>query len=211
MTVIEELKAAIVVGNAARAASLVEQAIADGMKPSEIINSGLIAGMEIVGDKWKNGEYFIPNVLISARAMQGSMHIVKPHLKSGDLKSSGVAVAGTVKGDLHDIGKNLVVMMMEGAGFEVLNLGTDVSPEKFVQAAKEKKADLLCMSALLTTTMPVMKVTIDALRQAGLRDKVKVMVGGAAVTQKFAGEIGADGYAADATAAVEKAKKLLSL
>lgn len=209
MAVLEELKAAMILGDVKKTTSLAEQAISEGLKPSEIINSGLIAGMDIVGEKWRNGEYFIPNVLLSAKAMQRAMNIAKPYLKMGEMKSAGVAVAGTVKGDLHDIGKNLVVMMMEGAGFEVLNLGNNVDPEKFVEAAKEKKADLVCMSALLTTTMPFMKVTIDALKEAGVRDKVKVMVGGAAVTQKFADEIGADGYAPDATAAVGKAKKLL--
>ena len=165
--------------------------------------------MDIVAEKWKNGEYYIPNVLIAARAMKHGMQIIKPKLIEDDYKAKGVAVAGTIKGDLHDIGKNLVVMMMEGAGFEVIDLGTDVSVEKFLQTAREKNADLILMSALLTTTMMAMKDVINTLKSSDLADKVKAMVGGAPITQKFADEIGADGYAPDGSSAVECAKALL--
>ena len=165
--------------------------------------------MYIVAEKCKNGEYYIPNVLIAARAMKQGMAIIKPKLVEGDYKAKAVAVAGTVKGDLHDIGKNLVVMMMEGAGYEVIDLGTDVTVEKFLQTAKEKNADLILMSALLTTTMMSMKDVVSALKSSDLAGKVKTMIGGAPITQKFADEIGADGYAPDGSSAVECAENLL--
>jgi len=209
MSLIEEVRDTLVVGNAPKVAELTEKALAENVPVLEILNEGLVKGMDIVAEKWKNGEYYIPNVLIAARAMKHGMQIIKPKLVEDDYKAKAVAVAGTVKGDLHDIGKNLVVMMMEGAGFEVIDLGTDVSVEKFLQTAREKNADLILMSALLTTTMMAMKDVINTLKSSDLADKVKTMVGGAPITQKFADEIGADGYAPDGSSAVECAKALL--
>lgn len=211
MALIEEIRDTLVVGNAPKIKELSQQALSQGINALDILNDGLVKGMQIVSDKWKAGEYYIPNVLIAARAMKGGMEIIKPKLIEGNYKAKGVAVAGTVKGDLHDIGKNLVVMMLEGAGFEVVDLGTDVPADKFVQAAREKKADIIMMSALLTTTMLAMKDVVKALKDSDLQGKVKTMIGGAPVTQKFAEEIGADGYAADGSSAVEKAKGLLGI
>jgi 5-methyltetrahydrofolate--homocysteine methyltransferase len=211
MSVTEEIRDTLVVGNAPKIKELCEKALKDGVPALDILNNGLVRGMDIVSEKWKCGEYYIPNVLIAARAMKGGMEVIKPKLVEGNYKAKAVAVAGTVKGDLHDIGKNLVVMMMEGAGFEVVDLGTDVPAEKFVQAAREKKADLILMSALLTTTMLSMKDVIKTLKTSDMAGKVKTMVGGAPVTQKYADEIGADGYASDGSGAVEHAKKLLGL
>jgi 5-methyltetrahydrofolate--homocysteine methyltransferase len=170
----------------------------------------MVAAMAEVGRLFEEGEYFVPEMLIAARAMQHGLAVLKPHLASANVKSQGKVVAGTVKGDLHDIGKNLVCMMLEGAAFEIVDLGSDVTPEKFVEAVRSTGADVICMSALLTTTMPNMKTTIEALKVAGLRDKVKVMVGGAPLTDQYAREIGADGYAADASRAVALAKSLLA-
>ncbi|MBN2290654.1 MAG: corrinoid protein [Candidatus Glassbacteria bacterium] len=209
MSLIDEIRDTLVVGNAPKVAELTEKALAEDTPVLDILNDGLVKGMDIVAEKWKNGEYYIPNVLIAARAMKQGMQLIKPKLVEGDYKARAVAVAGTVKGDLHDIGKNLVVMMMEGAGFEVVDLGTDVSAEKFIQTAKEKNADLILMSALLTTTMMAMKDVINTLKAGEMAGKVKTMVGGAPITQKFADEIGADGYAPDGSSAVERAKDLL--
>jgi len=211
MVLIEDIRNALVVGNAPKVTELTRQALAENIPVIEILNSGLVSGMDIVASKWKSGEYYIPNVLIAARAMKQGMGIIKPKLVEGDYKAKAVAVAGTVKGDLHDIGKNLVVMMMEGAGFEVVDLGTDVAADKFVQAARDKKADLILMSALLTTTMMGMKDVVAAVKNSDLNGKVKTMVGGAPITDKFAQEIGADGYAPDGSSAVEKAKTLLGI
>jgi corrinoid protein of di/trimethylamine methyltransferase len=211
MALIEEIRESLVVGNAPQVSELTQEAVDEGAPAIEILNNGLVAGMEIVSAKWKAGEYYIPNVLIAARAMKQGMDIIKPKLLEGDYKAKAVAVAGTVKGDLHDIGKNLVVMMMEGAGFEVIDLGTDVSPEKFIEVAREKNADLIMMSALLTTTMMAMKDVVAAVKDSDLAGKVKTMVGGAPITEKFAEEIGADGYSADGSSAVEKAKSLLGI
>jgi len=211
MALIEEIREALVVGNAQKVNELTAQALAENLSATEVLNDGLVKGMDIVAEKWKCGEYYIPNVLIAARAMKQGMEVIKPRLVEGDYKAKAVAVAGTVKGDLHDIGKNLVVMMMEGAGFEVFDLGTDVPPEKFINAAKENNADLILMSALLTTTMMSMKDVINALKGSELAGKVKTMVGGAPITQKFADEIGADGYAPDGSSAVERAKQLLGI
>ncbi|MBW7996874.1 MAG: cobalamin-binding protein [Candidatus Glassbacteria bacterium] len=211
MALIEDIRNALIVGNAPLVSELTQKAVDEGTAVLEILNDGLVAGMDIVAAKWKAGEYYIPNVLIAARAMKQGMGIIKPKLLEGDYKAKAIAVAGTVKGDLHDIGKNLVVMMMEGAGFEVIDLGTDVSPEKFIETAKEKDADLIMMSALLTTTMMSMKDVVAALRDSDIAGKVKTMIGGAPITEKFAEEIGADGYAADGSSAVEKAKKLLGI
>ncbi len=209
MSLIEEIRDTLVVGNAPKVAELAEKSLGEGGAALEILNEGLVKGMDIVAEKWKNGEYYIPNVLIAARAMKQGMAIIKPKLVEGDYKAKAVAVAGTIKGDLHDIGKNLVVMMMEGAGFEVIDLGTDVTAEKFLQTAKEKNADLILMSALLTTTMMSMKDVVNALKSSDLAGKVKTMIGGAPITQKFADEIGADGYAPDGSSAVECAENLL--
>jgi len=206
-----ELAANLIEGNAPKVKELTEKALAEGIEPGRIINEGLIPGMNEVGRLFKAGEFFIPEVLVAARAMHAGLDIVKPLLSSYEFEPVGMAVVGTVKGDLHDIGKNLVAMMLEGAGFQVIDLGVDVPPEKFVEAVKERRPHLVGMSALLTTTMPSMKATIEALQEAGLRDKVKVMVGGAPLTQHYADEIGADGYAPDASSAVDKARELLGL
>ncbi len=211
MALIEEIRDSLIVGNAPQVSELTQKALDEDADVLEILNNGLVAGMDIVAAKWKAGEYYIPNVLIAARAMKQGMQIIKPKLVEGDYKAKAVAVAGTVKGDLHDIGKNLVVMMMEGAGFEVIDLGTDVTPEKFIQTAREKNADLILMSALLTTTMMSMKDVVAALQASDIAGKVKTMVGGAPITEKFAEEIGADGYAADGSSAVEKAKAMLGI
>jgi 5-methyltetrahydrofolate--homocysteine methyltransferase len=188
----------------------VQSALDESIEPARILNEGMIAAMTEVGNLFEEGEYFVPEMLIAARAMQKGMELLKPHLADTDIKSPGKIVIGTVKGDLHDIGKNLVAMMMEGAAFEVLDLGTDVSPEQFVSAVKEGGVDIVAMSALLTTTMPSMKQTIEALENAGVRSQVKVMVGGAPVTQDFADKIGADGFSEDANRAVACAKALLA-
>jgi 5-methyltetrahydrofolate--homocysteine methyltransferase len=188
--------------------SLVNAALAADVAPNDILNQGLIAGMDIVGDKMENGDMFIPEVLMAAQAMAGCLEILKPLLGEGEGVRGANVLIGTVKGDLHDIGKNLVAMMMESGGMNVYNLGVDIEPAEFVAQVNEKDADLVCLSALLTTTMPMMKQTIDAISEAGLRDKVKIMIGGAPVTQAFAEEIGADGFAADAGSAAKLAKSL---
>lgn len=198
-------------GNAPKVKELTQQALDEGVAPSEIITKYLIPAMGEVGDRFERNEFYVPELLIAARAMQGALAILKPLLSDTDLKPTGRVVIGTVKGDLHDIGKNLVSMMLQGAGFEIVDLGVDVTPEKFVDAAKDNKADVVALSALLTTTMPSMKTTIDALEAAGLRGEVKVVIGGAPVTQRYADEIGADGYAPDANSAVRKAKELLKI
>ncbi|MBN1372438.1 MAG: corrinoid protein [Anaerolineaceae bacterium] len=186
----------------------VETALAEGVNPSAILNEGLIAGMGEVGRLFEEGEFFVPEMLIAARAMKSAMAILKPHLGSGEVGAAGKVIIGTVKGDLHDIGKNLVGLMLEGAGFQVVDLGSDVPAEKFVAATQEHAPNVVAMSALLTTTMVNMKSTVAALEEAGLRDKVKIMIGGAPVTDAYASQIGADGYAADASRAVALAKSL---
>lgn len=209
MEILKEISEALQVGNAKKVKDLVQKALDDGIQPNEILTNGLIDGMSIVGVKFKNNEIYVPEVLIAARAMQAGMDILKPLLTASGVKPIGKVVIGTVKGDLHDIGKNLVRMMMQGAGLEVIDLGVDVPPEKFVDAAKENNADIVALSALLTTTMPGMKNVIAALEEAGIRDKVKVMIGGAPVTQNYADEIGADGYARDAASAAEMAREFV--
>ncbi|MDA3787061.1 MAG: corrinoid protein [Desulfobacula sp.] len=190
--------------------ALVKTALSENVAPADILNQGLIAGMDIVGEKMESGTMFIPEVLMAARAMGECVGILKPLLGEGESVSNGNVIIGTVKGDLHDIGKNLVAMMMESAGMEVHNLGVDISPENFVVQIKKKNAQVVCLSALLTTTMPMMKQTVDAIVESGLRDRVKILVGGAPVTQAFADEIGADGFAADAGAASKLAKSLVN-
>ncbi|NIM05740.1 MAG: cobalamin-binding protein [Armatimonadetes bacterium] len=209
MADLKALAEAIIGGQRDKAKELTQQAIDEGISPKQIIDEGLIAGMNVVGVRFKNNEFYVPEVLIAARAMHTSMDLLKPLLADSDVQPVGRAVIGTVKGDLHDIGKNLVMMMLEGAGFEVKDLGIDVPTEKFLQAAAENGSQLVCLSALLTTTMPAMKEVIDTLQKSDL--KAKVIIGGAPVTQAYADEIGADGYAPDAASAVDKAKELLKV
>ena len=188
----------------------VAQALEKDIAPREILNSGLIAAMDEVGALFEKGEFFVPEMLVAARAMKSGLEILKPKLAEAKVEAKGTVVIGTVKGDLHDIGKNLVAIMLEGAGFKILDLGVDTPPERFVTAVQEENVDILALSALLTTTMTVMEETVAALESAGLRDKVKVIVGGAPVTQNYADSIGVDGFAPDASAAVTVAKSLLN-
>jgi 5-methyltetrahydrofolate--homocysteine methyltransferase len=204
----EALAGAIIDCNAAKAAELTQKLVDEGVKPSEIINMGLIGGMNVVGDRFKKGDMYVPEVMMAAKAMHAGMNIVKPLLLEGESSSTGKVIVGTVAGDLHDIGKNLVGMMMESGGMEVVDLGVDVTPEKFAAAVREHKPQVIGLSALLTTTMLAMKDTIEVLKEEGLRDSVKVIVGGAPVTQDFADEIGADGWAPDAASAKDLAQKL---
>ena len=207
----ETLKAlyeAVMEGQRDVAKESVEKALADGVDPGEILDA-MINAMGEVGRLFEEGEYFVPEMLIAARAMKTGMDILKPQLVDADIQPAGKIVAGTVKGDLHDIGKNLVCMMLEGAGFQVVDLGSDVSPEAFVNAVNEHHPDFIAMSALLTTTMPNMQTTIEALKVAGVRDQVKVLIGGAPITDAYAEKIGADGYAPDASRAVKLAKALV--
>ena len=206
--ILQQIASNLYDGEDQEVAQLVQQALDQDMPPGEILQGGLIAGMDEVGRDFKAGELFVPEVLIAARAMHAGMRVLRPFLAESDASSAGKYIIGTVKGDLHDIGKNLVRMMLEGAGFDTVDLGTDVEPQGFVDAVREHKPQLLGMSALLTTTMVQMKSTIDALEEAGLRDSVKIMIGGAPVTDAFAQEIGADAYAADAASAVDVARSL---
>jgi 5-methyltetrahydrofolate--homocysteine methyltransferase len=206
--ILEDLRKSVIEGNAKSAEAQVQQALNEGVGAETILNTALIPAMSEVGQKFEDGEYFVPEMLISARAMQAGLKLLKPLLAASGTEPIGTVAIGTVKGDLHDIGKSLVAMMLEGAGFEIMDMGVDVSPEKFVQAVRDG-ANIVAMSALLTTTMPNMQNTIKALNEAGLRGKVKVMVGGAPVTDAYAQQIGADGYSTDASSAVRKAKELL--
>ncbi len=195
-------------GDFGNAGQITKELIDSGVEPLTIINQGLIAGMDIVAPKFKAGEMFVPEVTMAARAMAVGREVVKPLIQDADIPSKGTVLIGTVAGDLHDIGKNLVIMILESGGFKVVDLGVDVSVEKFVAAAKQYNPQVIGMSALLTTTMTAMKDTIDALTEAGLRQSLKVIVGGAPLSQEFASQIGADGYAADAMAAKELCEKL---
>ncbi len=206
---IEAIYRAVVDGDAEAAQEGVRAALEAGVSPGEILNKACIPAMTEVGRLFEEGEKFVPEMLISARAMKAAVALLKPYLAQSDVRSVGRAVLGTVAGDLHDIGKNLVSMMLEGTGFEVIDLGTDVPPQRFVEAVREYAPNIVGMSALLTTTMPAMKSTIEALIGAGLRDRVKVLVGGAPVTQEFADKIGADGYAPDASSAARRARELI--
>lgn len=206
LPILEEMSGFLQKGRAKNVKALVEQALAEGVNPKEILNEGLLAGMMIIGEKFKNNEVFVPEVLVAARAMNAGITILEPKLIEIGNEPVGKAVIGTVKGDLHDIGKNLVVMMFKGAGFEVHDVGVDVDADTFIAKAEEVNADVICMSALLTTTMPNMKNVIDTLVEQGKRDKYIVMVGGAPVNQAFADQIGADYYTADAATAAETAK-----
>ncbi|MDR2572692.1 MAG: corrinoid protein [Oscillospiraceae bacterium] len=196
-------------GKAKIVKELVEEALSEGVSAKDILNQGLMAGMDIVAEKFKNNEVYVPEVLIAARAMNAGTEVLKPHLAKSGAKPIGKALLGTVKGDLHDIGKNLVRMMFEGKGIEVIDLGVDVSPEQFIEAHKKEKADIVALSALLTTTMEEMKNTVNAFVKAGLRDEVIIMVGGAPVTDNSRKNAGADLYAADAATAADLAKKAL--
>ncbi|QRN85295.1 corrinoid protein [Clostridia bacterium] len=209
MSILEELAEAVELGKPDEAIAKTQEAIELKMSPLDIMNKGLIVGMDIIAEKWSRNEVFIPEILVAAMALTQSVELLKPLLLDGDVKPVGKAVIGTAKGDLHDIGKNLVKLMMTSAGFEMIDLGTDVSDEDFVTAVKENGADILMISALLTTTMTYQKLIIESLEKSGLRDQVKVMVGGAPVSQEFADDVGADGFAVDAVAAVKVAKKLL--
>ncbi|KLU60694.1 methionine synthase [Peptococcaceae bacterium CEB3] len=206
MSTLQEMAEAVINGNAGKVKEFAEKALTEGIAPQTIINEGLIAGMNVIGVRFKNNEVYVPEVLIAARAMHAGMDVVKPLLTDSEVRDKGTILIGTVKGDLHDIGKNLVRMMLEGAGYKVVDVGVDVSPEKFVEAVAEHKPQIVGLSALLTTTMTNMRTTIEALKSS----HVRVMIGGAPVTQKFADEIGADAYAADAATAVEKANQLLA-
>lgn len=210
MTNLNELYEAILGGKLEQAQAVTQQAIAEGIEPQSIINDYMVKGMEEIGARFEAGKAFVPNLLMSARAMKGCLELLKPLLKGDSSTSAGRVVIGTVKGDLHDIGKNLVASMLEGCGFEVINLGVDVSSDKFIDAAKANHADIICMSALLTTTMNYMKEVIAAVKVSGLRDQVKVMVGGAPLNNDFAVAIGADGYSSNANDAVALARRLVN-
>ena len=198
---------AVLEGDAVTAKRVTEEALAAGVDPQKLVSDYMIPAMDEAGRRFECNDYFVPELLIAARAMKASLELIRPLLTARGDQPAGRVAIGTVKGDLHDIGNNLVAALLEGGGFEVVDLGVDVAPEKFVAAVKEKNINIVALSALLTTTMPSMKVTIDALKQAGLRNQVKVMIGGAPVTKKYADEIGADGYSDNAAAAVAMARK----
>jgi 5-methyltetrahydrofolate--homocysteine methyltransferase len=209
MADLQKLYDAVLNGDQKTAVAVTQEALAEGIAPLELVTKYMIPAMDEVGRRFECEEYFVPELLLSARAMKGALELLRPLLAASGAQPAGRVVIGTVKGDLHDIGKNLVASMLEGGGFEVIDLGADVAPEKFIQAVQEKDAQIVALSALLTVTMPSMRKTIDALREAGVRDKVKVMVGGAPVTPQFAREIGADGYGENATAAVALARQFV--
>jgi 5-methyltetrahydrofolate--homocysteine methyltransferase len=204
-----EVYNAIVDGNISGIKDSIKSALEAGLEPGNVLTEGMISAMQEVGKRFEDGDYFVPEMLIAAHTMQVGLALLKPYLMETDVKSSGKVVIGTVKGDLHDIGKNLVSLMLEGAGFEIMDLGVDVSPEKFVDAISAGNVDIVAFSALLTTTMPNMNVIIEAIKAAGLRDRIKIIVGGAPVTQEYCNQIGADGYSPDASRAVNLAQSLL--
>jgi len=210
MKSLEKIRNAIIETMPAEAGVATEEALAEGLSAKEILDGALIPGMDEVGKLFREGEYFVPEVLVAAKAMNQCMDLIEPLLVSGGVKKIGKVVAGTIEGDLHDIGKNLVCMMLKGAGFEIIDLGVDVKPEEFVEAARDAKPDILVVSALLTTTMLNMPRVIEELKKAGIRDCVKVLIGGAPVSQTYAEEIGADGYSPDSSGAVELARRLVS-
>ncbi|MEL7568576.1 MAG: corrinoid protein [Dehalobacterium sp.] len=209
MSNFEELSKSVIAGKMNDVISATQNLIDGGNNPLKIINEGLIAGMNVVGVRFKNGDMFVPEVLMAAKAMGAGIELVKPLIADNDMPSSGKIVLGTVKGDLHDIGKNLVGMMLESGGFTVVNLGIDIAPEQFIKAIKEHNPDVVAMSALLTTTMLHMRDTIELIKEEGLKDKVMVIIGGAPISQDFASEIGADGFAPDAASAVDLCKQLI--
>lgn len=210
MSIYEEISISLQQGRKPKVEELVQQAIDEGLSPKMILEDGLLSGMAIIGEKFKNNEVFVPEVLIAARAMNAGVAVLKPHMTEADRVNRGKVVIGTVKGDLHDIGKNLVKLMMEGRGITVVDLGVDVSAEKFVQAAMENNADIICCSALLTTTMNEMKAVVELSKEKGIRDKIKIMVGGAPITTNFCTSIGADRYEVDAASAADAALELCS-
>jgi 5-methyltetrahydrofolate--homocysteine methyltransferase len=201
---------AVIAGNAPEAKTLTEAALAEGVAPGTIVNEGLIAAMGVVGERFGRGEIYVPEMLLAARAMQTGLTILEPLMAKADIASRGTVVIGTVKGDVHDIGKNIVAIMLKGSGFTVHDLGVDVPAERFVEAIQEHSPDLIGLSALLTTTMPAMKTVIEAIEHAGLRDRVRVMVGGAPITEEYARSVGADAYGRDAGEAAEQAKQLIA-
>ncbi len=205
-----QLHAAVVGGDAKTAQAVTQQALAEGIDPLTLVNEYMVPAMDEVGRRFECNEYFVPELLISARAMKAALDLIRPLLMARGDKPVGRVAIGTVKGDLHDIGKNLVASLLEGGGFEVIDLGVNVSPEKFIETVQQKNANIIAMSALLTTTMPSMKTTIEALKQAGIRGQVKVLIGGAPITQKYAEEIGADGYSENAVGAVALAKQAVA-
>jgi corrinoid protein of di/trimethylamine methyltransferase len=207
---LKQLYDAVVSGDAKATHSITQQALAEGIDPLELVNKYMVPAMDEVGRRFEANEYFVPELLISARAMKAALELIRPLLVARGDKPVGRVAIGTVKGDLHDIGKNLVASLLEGGGFEVIDLGVNVTPEKFIATVREKDANIIAMSALLTTTMPSMKTTIEALKEAGVRQKVKVLIGGAPITQKYAEEIGADGYSENAVGAVALAKKAVA-
>lgn len=209
MTDLKALYDAVLEGNAPAAKATVQQALDEGVDPQELLQKYMIPAMDEVGRLFEANEYFVPELLISARAMKGALELIRPKLVEAGAKPAGKVVIGTVRGDLHDIGKNLVAAMLEGGGFEIIDLGVDVSPEKFIETAKGQGAQIIAMSALLTTTMPGMKTTVDEVVKAGLKGNVKVMIGGAPVTQRYADEIGADGFSDNASGAVRVARQLV--
>jgi 5-methyltetrahydrofolate--homocysteine methyltransferase len=209
VAIYEQIADEVVKGQADGVKKLVNQALSENISAEDILNNGLVAGMDVVSVKFKNNEFFIPEVLVSARAMSAGLDIINPLLAEANVKAKGKVVIGTVKGDLHDIGKNIVGMMLQGAGYEIVDLGADVPKEKFIEFTQKENADMVGMSALLTTTMIYMQEILQGLEDAGLRDKVKVIIGGAPVTQAYADQIEADGYAPDAASAIDLAKDLL--
>ncbi len=214
MGILEDIADGVIKGNIGvevKVEDLVKKALDDGIPVKSILDDGLIAGMSVIGERFKKNECYVPEVLIAARAMKAGMAVLKPLFAASKIEPIGTVVIGTIKGDLHDIGKNLVAMMLEGAGFNVIDIGIDALPEKFISSATENKANVIGMSALLTTTMPGMKTTVDAVKQSEASGKVKTIIGGAPVTQKYADEIGADGFAPDAASAVDKIKELLGI
>lgn len=211
MSKIQEVADAVAAGKSKLVGGLVQEALDAGCDPTQILNEGMIDAMSIVGERFKNNEIFVPEMLVAARAMKKGVDVLKPHLASGTAGASGKFILGTVAGDLHDIGKNLVGMMIESAGFEVIDLGVDVPKEKFIDTIKENPdCKIVGLSALLTTTMPALKETVEALNAADFRSNIKIMIGGAPITQEFADEIGADAYTADAASAAQKAKELIA-
>jgi corrinoid protein of di/trimethylamine methyltransferase len=210
MADLQTLYNAVLDGDAKTAAEFTRQALADGVAPMSLITEAMIPAMDETGRRFEEEEYFVPELLLAARAMKAALEYIRPLLAAAGVKPEATVAVGTVKGDLHDIGKNLVSSMLEGGGFEVIDLGADVAPERFIAAVKERGASIVCLSALLTVTMPAMKTTIEAIEQAGIRDQVKILVGGAPVTAQYAREIGADGYGENANAAVALTRRLLA-
>ncbi|MBN2438357.1 MAG: corrinoid protein [Deltaproteobacteria bacterium] len=210
MDLLEKISEELQNGNFIDVPKMTQEALDRGLSPAVILSDALVAGMDVVGEKFRREELFLPEVLIAAKAMQAAMAVLRPRLIATGAKAAGTIVIGTIQGDLHDIGKNLVGMLFEGAGYQVIDLGVDVAPARFVEAARTHKSDFVGLSAMLTTTMPRMREVIESLAEAGMRDRLKVMVGGAPVTEQFARDIGADGYAPDAASAVEKARTLKS-